>query len=85
MSYLLVVTALRGYHVYMVMWEARVGDKLIALHENDNDKDRHAMAVYYDEDPGVVVGHLPREILKISYYFTRHNGKITRDVICSVY
>ena len=50
------------------------------VHESDNNKDRHAMVVYCDEDPGVIVGHLPCEISKISHYFTRHNGKITGEV-----
>ena len=63
MSSLLVKTAIRGYHVYRVVWEPRVRESFVVLHESGNNNDRHAMAVYRD-DPGVIVGHLPHEILK---------------------
>lgn len=42
--------------------------------------DRHAMAVYRDEEPGVIVGHLPREIAKTCYYCTRHEGTNSGEV-----
>ena len=61
MSSLLVKTAIRGeharclpfllrqlygaYHVYSVVWETRVGESFVVLHESGNDNDRHAMAV----------------------------------------
>ena len=51
MCSLLVKTAIRGYHVYRVVWEPRVGESFVVLHESGNDNDRHAMAVYRDEDP----------------------------------
>ena len=59
MSSLLVKTVVRAYHVYRVVWDLRVGESYVVLHESGNDNDRHAMAVYRDEDPGVIVGHLP--------------------------
>ncbi len=62
MSSLVVETVLRGYHVYIVMWEACVGESFILLHESGNDHDKHAIVVYRDEDPGVIVGHIPRKI-----------------------
>ena len=40
----------------------------------------NAMAVYHNEEPGVIVGHLSREIAKTCYYFTRHKGKISGEV-----
>ena len=33
MSCLLVETVVHGYHVYKVLWEPRVGETFIALHE----------------------------------------------------
>ena len=33
MSCLLVETVVRGYHVYKVLWEPRVGETFIALHK----------------------------------------------------
>ena len=59
---------------------AAAGEAFIVLHESGNDHDRHEMAVYCDEDPGVIVGHLPRKILKTCDYFTRHEGKISGKV-----
>ena len=59
-SFLLVETVVRGYHVYQVLWELCVGETFIALHESGNGHDRHAMAIYRDSDTGVIVGHLPR-------------------------
>ena len=39
------------------------------------------MAVYHEEEPGTVVGHLPREISRTSCYFSKHDGKIRGEVI----
>ena len=70
---LVVKIAVRGYHVYRTIWESHVGEQFIVIEKNGNSHDRSAMAVYCrDEDPGVIVGHLPREILKTCHYFTRH-------------
>ena len=52
----------------------------VSLHENENRYDRYAMAVYRNDVPGVVVGHLPKEISKMCYYFVRHDGKISGKV-----
>ena len=54
-SSLLVKTAMWGYHVYTVVWEPRVRESFVVMHESGNDNDRHAMAVYCDEDPGTLV------------------------------
>ena len=40
-----------------------------------------AMAVYHHEDPGVIVGHLPRAILRTCHYFTRHEVKISGEIM----
>ena len=79
-SVLLVKTALRGYHVYQVVWEPRHGDLFVSLHESENRHDQYTMAVYCSDVPGVVVGHLPKEISKMCYYFVRHDGKISGKV-----
>ena len=79
-SVLLVKTAVRGYHVYQGVWEPRRGDLFVSLHESENRHDRYAMAVYHSDVPGIVVGHLPKEISKMCYYFIRHDGKISGKV-----
>ena len=38
------------------------------------------MAVYREEEPGTVVGHLPREISRTCRYFSKHEGKIRGKV-----
>ena len=80
---LLVNTAVHGYHVYQVVWEPQYGDVFVSLHKTGNrhDHDWHAMAIYRSEVPGIVVGHLPKEILKMCCYFVRHDGKISGKVI----
>ena len=34
---LLIKTVLRGYHVYMVVWEPLIGETFVALHESGTD------------------------------------------------
>ena len=74
-SVLLVKTAVRGYHVYQGVWEPTRGDLLVCLHGSENRHDQYVMAVYRSDVPGIVVGHLPKEI-----YFIRHDGKISGKV-----
>ena len=44
-----------------------VGENFVALHELGDDYDRQAMVVYSNDNKGVVVGHLPKEISFISH------------------
>ena len=80
MSSLIVQTVLRGYYIYMVFWEPRVGESFIMLHESGNDHDKYAMAVSRDEEPGTIMGHLPLEISKTSHSFTKHEVRIRGEV-----
>ena len=66
--------------MYRTLWDPSIGDNFKVLHQPENEHNHHAMAVFSVEDPGVIVGHIPREILRISHYFTRHDGKITGEV-----
>ena len=79
-SSLLVKSVVRGYHVYQVLWEPKVREKFIVLHEQGNKHDGHAVAVYREKAPRVIVGHLPQEIAKACYFFAKHDGKITGEV-----
>ena len=54
-----------GYHVYRTVWGQHVGEEFIVIQESGNSHDRYVMVVYHrDEDSGVIVGHLPREIFQ---------------------
>ena len=77
---LVISTAVRGYHVYQTVWVAAVGEVFVALHEAGNSSDPHAMGVYAESNPGVLVGHLPLEISRYCHYFTIHEGKISGEV-----
>ena len=54
----------------MIMWETRIGEVIIVLHESGN----RAMAVNHDEDPGDTVGHLPRVIALLTVLDVRTRG-----------
>ena len=51
--------------VYKVLWEPRVCEAFIVVHETRNEHDKHAMAFYRDEELGVIVENLPQKIAKI--------------------
>ena len=54
----------RGHHVYKSVWTPSTGEVLRALIDDNNEYDRHAVAVVKDDQ---VVGNVPREIAWISY------------------
>jgi len=45
-STLIVKTAVRGYHIYQVLWQPQIRDSFIAVHEEGNTHHKYAMAVY---------------------------------------
>ena len=61
----------RGYHVYMNIWEPLVGECFKSRKEPTNEMDKAAVAAvrinsYNDQ---VVVGHVPKNMSKIVYMF----------------
>ena len=62
---------LRGYHEYRSVWTPSIGEELAAKIESHNIHDRYAIAAL-KLLPGTirpsVVGHLPREISRFTYY-----------------
>lgn len=56
-----------------------IGDEFNCQQEPKNDEDRYAVAVNGDTESGDVLGHLPREILCVSF-FLEHDGSITGRV-----
>lgn len=75
-----VETAIRGYHVYQGLWSPVVGELFVSLHQSDNTSDSHAMGVYSQNNLGLLVGHLPREMSHYCHFFTLHEGKISGKV-----
>ena len=70
-------SVVRGHHVYKEAWRPVIGQLLPVFSEPNNRHDRRAVAIYLD---GVVVGHVPREISKVFWFFLKHNGKIMCEI-----
>lgn len=62
---------IRGYHEYKIRWVPVLNEVLPVKHESTNCYDRYAIAVM-KRFPGTlaafVVGHLPREISRFTYF-----------------
>ena len=75
---------LRGYHVYQVNWTPTLGEILPTIHERDNAYDRYAIAARR-RLPGQIVestvGHLPKEISRITRFLILHGAVVTVKVI----
>jgi len=67
-------TCVRGFHVYQDVWRPAIGEELRCERDEDNDKDRYAVAII---KPSVgIVGHVPRYISRLCYHFIMHGGEI---------
>ena len=64
-------SVVRGHHIYKRIWTPVLGERLQVKVEEDNSNDARAVAV---QKCGVVVGHLPREIARIVWYFLKRGG-----------
>ena len=64
-------SVVRGHHIYKGMWTPYNGEELTTMLERDNNHDQYAVAVLKN-----VVGHVPREIYRISCHFIRSGGNI---------
>ena len=60
-------SAVRGYHVYKVVWKPAIGEKLQEDQELDNEVDKFA-------------GHLYHEYSQILWHFIARGGKICMEV-----
>jgi len=75
-------SVVRGYHVYMRIWDPEIGDVLACKQESENDDDRFAVAVcpLESSDSLLIVGHVPREISRICWYFLEEG----RSILCEI-
>lgn len=71
-------SAVRGHHIYKEFWTPQVGQTLTTVKEEQNLHDRYAIAVIYDDR---TVGHMPKELSRISWYFIEHGGEIICEII----
>lgn len=75
---------LRGYHVYRSVWNPVVSECLPARHESYNAHDRYAIAAFKQLPGSIhlsVVGHLPRELSRYTYYLIFYGGRVTCQVM----
>ena len=70
-------STVRGHHIHKYTWTLLIGEVLQTATERLNEHDRFAVAIMKDEN---TVGHIPREISKVAWYFLQHGGEITCEI-----
>ena len=68
---------IRGHHVYKDIWTPTIGEILEVQREPENEHDRRAVCLLKS---GTIVGHVPREISRIFWFFLGHGGRISCEV-----
>ena len=71
---------LRGYHVYRTVWSPLLNERLNTIHESSNNYDRYAVAATKDvsgHSSSVIVGHLPKEISRVTWYIMQYGATVT--------
>jgi len=66
-----------GHHIYKEIWTPVINEILSCSQEHDNSEDPFAVSVIKDGD---IVGHVPREVSCIVWYFIEHNGIVDCQV-----
>ena len=74
-----VSSVIRGHHVYKHNWSPFNGEELTCLREEDNDKDRYAVAV--TKSGSGVVGHVPRRISAACALFLQKGGVFVAQLL----
>ena len=72
---LLLQPAVRGFHVYKVIWEPKYSEVLACSHEENNPHDPFAIKTCH-LDSGKIVGHLLMELSRISKFILNRGVKI---------
>lgn len=67
-------SSVRGHHIYKDLWTPTIGEELQTVQELDNHHDPFAVAVVKE---GVTVGHIPRDISRVCWYFLERHNTIT--------
>ena len=64
-------STVRGHHVYKASWSPYIGEELPVQCEVNNIHDDFAVAVLKNSN---TVGHVPREISRVCWYFLHKSG-----------
>ena len=73
---------LRGYHIYRTVWDPSLNERLDSVHEPNNAYDRYAIAAtkhvhVLGQTSPVIVGHIPKELSRITRYIMLHGATVT--------
>ena len=66
-------SVIRGHHIYKSIWTPIIGEELVLEAQDDNEHDKHAVAVVKDV---CVVGHVPCSISQVSWFYLKRGGHI---------
>lgn len=74
-------SSVRGFHVYKDVWSPILLEVLQTRQEPGNLEDEHAVAIIKESSSvEIIVGHVPRDISRICWYFLQNDGEITCEV-----
>ena len=68
-------SAIRGFHYYKRYWKPRLEEELFCSYEEENAFD--AFAIKITDESGVIRGHLPREISRVTKFLLDRGAKMT--------
>ena len=68
--------ALRGFHVYKMSWKSVEGEILECLHEENNPYIVFSIKVCKSHNAQSVVGHLPKEISRITKFILQRGARV---------
>ena len=75
--------AIRGFHYYKKYWKPKVGEILVCSHEDDNPFD--IFAIQTCDENGATVGHLPRELSRVSKFLLDRGAVISAKLSSTRY
>ena len=70
-------SVIRGHHIYKGVWTPITAEIPSVTTDLANRHDRFVVAVL---KAGAIVGHVPREVSRLFYFFLLHGGRITCEV-----
>lgn len=77
-------SAIRGFHVYRKSWTPEKGEMLDCFYESNNIFDLFAIKVC-QRDSDKIVGHLPKEISRITKFILDRGAVISAEISCNHY
>ena len=70
-------SVVRGHYIYNETWTPSVGEILRVQQEPENAHDRRAVCILKSS---TIVGHVPRELSRVFWFFLSHGGTISYEI-----